>query len=165
MKKIVKLTESDLMRIVKRVINEQPSSNLDKKDPEKTDCRTNSYWKQLEPKLLSLGFKKNEKHHKYKGFIFGPDYPDYDFYECTMTHPQGVSISYPLFWPDYTGDYYSNFVDVQNLGFDSNKLKNTSCLGRVPDEDGSYLKVSCIDYILQLAKESIKKKMKPLYPY
>lgn len=43
MKKIVRLTESDLTRLVKRVIKEQSLMNIvrNETDPKKTDCKTN----------------------------------------------------------------------------------------------------------------------------
>jgi len=54
MKKIVRLTESDLVRIVKRVIHEQP---LIKGRDEKMDARLNADWKKLSSTLRSMGFK------------------------------------------------------------------------------------------------------------
>jgi hypothetical protein len=68
MAKIIRLTESDLTRLVKRVIKEQSLINIvrNETDPKKTDCKTNPYWKQLEPKLLSLGFTKKEEHFEKK---------------------------------------------------------------------------------------------------
>ena len=54
MKKIVRLTESDLVRIVKRVVYEQP---LIKGRDEKMDARLNADWKKLSSTLRSIGFK------------------------------------------------------------------------------------------------------------
>ncbi len=161
MKKIVRLTESDLTRLVKRVIKEQSLMNIFRKetDPKKTDCKTNPYWKQLEPKLLSLGFTKKEEHIEKKRFFKIGGYPNIDFTECTMSHRSGIEVSYPLSMLDYTGDYYPDFVQIEGIrgisyrqpGVDNQKMfKNASCVGIPVDSDRPALKIKCVDYIYQL---------------
>jgi len=54
MKKIIRLTENDLIRIVKRAINEQP---LIKGRDKNLDARLNADWKKLSSALSSMGFK------------------------------------------------------------------------------------------------------------
>lgn len=157
MKKVIRLTEDDLTRLVKRVIKEQSIINLtgEETDPKKTDCKTNPYWKQLESKLIGLGFTKNQEHIVKKAGKFNlGGYPNVDFYRCTMSHKSGIEVSYPLYMPDFTGDYYPDFVDVD--GIPEQKFKNLSCVGS-PDIDRPRLKVKCVDYIYQLVSSSIKK--------
>ena len=158
MKKVIRLTESDLTRLVRRVIKEQSIINIgkDETDPKKTDCRTNPYWKQLESKLLSMGFSKSERHVvKKAGTINFGGYPNVNFYECTMTHKSGVKVMYPFYAPDYTADYYPEFVDVEGLpvGID----EKSSCVGSPEGEDMPHLKVKCVSYIAKLISSSIKK--------
>ena len=158
MKKIVRLTEQDLVRLVKKVINEQSLINLSGKetDSKKTDSRTNPYWKQLESKLLALGFTKKEDHIVNKAAKFNMfGYPNVDFYRCTMSNRSGIEVIYPFYSADYTGDYYPEFVEVN--GIPKERIKNPSCVGSPPNEDMPHLKVKCIDYITQLVSSSIKK--------
>lgn len=53
MKKIVRLTESDLVRVINRVINEQLIKSTDKK----IDAASNKEWVSLKSKLIPMGFK------------------------------------------------------------------------------------------------------------
>ena len=162
MKKIVRLTESDLKRLVKRVIKEQSLINIvrNETDPKKTDCRTNPYWKQLEPKLLSLGFTKKEQHFKEKADRLNiGGYPNIDFTQCTMSHSSGIEVTYPLSYLDYTGDYYPDFVEVEGIPKQV-MFKNSACVGSVPEEGRPELKVKCVNYIYGLISNAIKNKKK-----
>ena len=160
MKKIVRLTESDLTRLVKRVIKEQSLINIvrNETDPKKTDCKTNSYWKQLEPKLLSLGFTKKEEHIEEKANRFNlGGYPNIDFTQCTMSHRSGIEVTYPLSYLDYTGDYYPDFVEVEGIPKQV-MFKNSACVGSPPAEPFQELKVKCVDYIYGLMVKAIQNK-------
>jgi hypothetical protein len=53
MTKIIRLTESDLVTLVNRVVKEQL---IKRRDP-KIDADSNKYWQQLKSKLYSMGFK------------------------------------------------------------------------------------------------------------
>ena len=160
MKKIIRLTESDLTKLVKRAIKEQSLINVfpNETDPKKTDCKTNPYWKQLEPKLLSLGFTKKEKRIKNNAAKLNINaYPNIDFIECTMSHSSGIEVIYPLSYLDYTNDYYPDFVEVEGIPKQV-VFKNSACVGSVPEEGKPELKVKCVDYIYGLISNAIKNK-------
>lgn len=53
MKKIIRLTESDLVKLVNRVMNEQ----LIKRYPDKMNAETNKFWNQIKSALTPMGFK------------------------------------------------------------------------------------------------------------
>ena len=160
MKKVIRLSESDLMRIVKRVINESDGQ------VKKTDAKTNQYWKQLKPRLKALGFNSKVEHIVDKrSFPNIGGYADVDFYSEIMTHPSGIVITYPANMMDYTGDYYPNFVE-----FYGPKNWNTStrlptfidgsspCIGSIlpsEPESGKGFKVSCGDYIVKVVTKAI----------
>jgi hypothetical protein len=160
MKKIVRLTESDLKRLVKRVIKEQSLINIvrNETDPKKTDCRTNPYWKQLEPKLLSLGFTKKEEHIEKKADRLNiGGYPNVDYYRCSLSHKSGIEIRYPFDMADFTGDYYPDFVEVEGIP-EQIMFKNSACVGSPQMEDSPNLKVKCVDYIYGLMAKAIQNK-------
>ena len=145
---------------VKPMVNEQSIINIggDETDPKKTDCRTNPYWKQLESKLLSMGFSKSERHVvKKAGTINFGGYPNVDFYECRMTHISGVEVNYPFYAPDYTGDYYPELVDVDVDGMPVELDEKSSCVGSPLGEDIPRLKVRCVDYNAKLISSLLKK--------
>ena len=160
MKKVIRLSESDLMRIVKRVINESDGQ------VKKTDAKTNQYWKQLKPRLKALGFNSKVEHIVDKhSFPNIGGYPDVDFYSEIMTHPSGIVITYPANMLDYTGDYYPNFVEI-NGSKNWNKSSHlptfvdgsSPCIGSVlqsePDS-GKGFNVSCGDYIVKVVTKAI----------
>ncbi len=161
MKKIIRLTESDLTRLVKRVIKEQSVFNIirNETDPKKTDCRTNPYWKKLESKLLSLGFTKKEEHIEKKAGRFNlGGYPNVDYYRCTLSHKSGIEVRYPFDMPDFSGDYYPDFVEVEGIP-EQVMFKNSACVGSTPAmADRPNLKVKCVDYIYGLIANAIKNK-------
>jgi hypothetical protein len=158
MKKIVRLTESDLTRLVKRIVLETNEENK----PKKTDATTNPYWKQLVPKLKALGFtEKLERFNKKQPLINIGGYPDIDFTLSRMIHKSGVEVSYPFSMLDYTGDYYPDYIDIRDAGYDPEKLKNKSCVGKPDKEDYTLaVKIQCVDYIYGLILKSIQNQKK-----
>jgi hypothetical protein len=160
MKKVIRLTESDLMRIVKRVIKESDG------EVKKTDAKTNQYWNQLKPRLKALGFNSKVDHivNERSYFNIG-GYPSVDFYSEVMTHPSGITITYPADKMDYTGDYYPNFVEIngsknwnQSSHLPTFVDGSSPCIGSIiqsePDS-GKGFKVSCGDYIVKVVTKAI----------
>ena len=150
---MARITESDMNRLVRRIIKESESDNV-----KKTDAKNNPYWKMLQPKLKSLGFSSKLERIKSNGDLDG--YPDVDFYQETMTHKSGIVVRYPFSLVDYTGDYYSDFIDLVGI----KNIKNINCLGTVPDEPSiKKIKVKCVDYIYKLIKDKCGKEGCPTY--
>lgn len=157
MKKVIRLTESDLARIVKRVIKEQSIINLGgETDPKKTDAKTNQNWKKLEPMLINLGFKKKLNHIVEGGGIINiGGYPNVDYWEAEMTHPSGYMVYYPPF-NDSTGDY-----NPQHVGDSKGQLPaiisktNPSCMSEDKSSGSIGVKVGCTDAIIRAVKKII----------
>jgi hypothetical protein len=61
--------------------------------------------------------------------------------------------------PDYTNDYYPDFVEVEGIP-EQIMFKNSACVGSPQMEDIPNLKVKCVDYIYGLISNAIKNKKK-----
>ncbi len=144
-----RLNETNRMRKLMDLplITEQEDSRL--------DAKTNNHWKQLVPKLKSLGFSSNMTHHKIEGsFMYGTS--DFDFWEERMEHKSGINISYPCSFLDYHPEYYPDFVWIMD-GQRKPSLENNDCVDIVL-EDTKSIKVSCGDYILQVINNLLRNK-------
>ena len=146
-----RLNETNRMRRLMGLplITEQKDSRL--------DAKTNKYWKQLVPKLKSLGFSSTIEHHKSDNPIINiGGYPDVDFYAEKLVHKSGIEIEYPFNTLDYDGDYYPDFVSILD-GMSRLSLENNDCVDIVL-EDIKSIKVSCGDYILQVINDLLRNK-------
>lgn len=164
MRKIVKLTESDLVRIVKRVINE----NDDLNDPLK-DARGNKFWKELKPELQRLGFRSlGLKRHKQIS-TFEIPYPDMDStVETMVSKDNNITISYPPTGDDFDQLAHPNWVNIQFLKQNQKTKINTKngCFNTTPlqpaskypetgvwdNSYGGYMKVWCKKEIIDTIK-------------
>jgi hypothetical protein len=123
--------------------------------PKKTDATSNPYWKQLGPKLKSLGFTEKLTRHKEKQPMINiGGYPDIDFVQSVMTHQSGIQVSYPYTMLDYTGDYYPDYVDIS--GMDMKNLKNPSCMGKPDESSDMKVKVQCMDLIYSMLAKMVR---------
>jgi len=79
MKKIIRLTESDLARIVKRVINEEMKGGVDSEDPK-------SHFDTVINELKSKGFKTDDSMARTMGVI--------DLTNTTPSSHRGIIVRY-----------------------------------------------------------------------
>ena len=174
MKKIVRLTESDLARIVRRIISEQVPPGVNptlKPNLDTKDALNGTDWKNLESELRKLGFKGSAKRipaeketfsRNVSKYVFGYDLQK-EFWHIEMIGPKNIKIKYPHWMPDYDTTYYPNYVYIYDL---PSKTKTgqkpfipKSCEPNESDLswDGDHgsLKVGCKTAILQLIKQYI----------
>jgi hypothetical protein len=103
MKKIIRLTEKDLTRIVKRVIMEQTTTMV---DDVKKFCQENGFTSNKD----GNGFSKKTNKHSITIVIFQyPDKPDYNRVEFCVSNKN--SINCEIFESSYTNKNwdYNNF--------------------------------------------------------
>ena len=96
MKKVIRLTESDLVRIVKRVVSEQ--------DNEKMDLGLSTFNTVIVPKLINAGFKQKPTNNQVISYV----------------HPKGVTFFYDKNGKQYVV-YFGSFTKRKSFRIDKDK--------------------------------------------
>lgn len=110
MKKIIRLTESDLVKLVNRVMNEQ----LIKRYPDKMNAETNKFWNQIKSALTPMGFKPfGGKLDHYSGI--NPIVGDREIIEKLKLSKGIYNLS--LNWPGGYVDSGEIYPEIVTIGF------------------------------------------------
>jgi hypothetical protein len=182
MKRIIRLTEKDLTRIVKRVIREQstpsgvnptlkPDFDTMKRTGTDSDASNNKFWKELKPEIERLTGKKfKQKQEETGGFMYGGNWSWMED-SLVMNNSGGgdLYLQYPASAVDAGSKNDGNFVriqvskpkmevDITGNCFDISNLKVEHSDNKGSMEDGLYMvfvKVWCKKQILDLVKSGL----------